>query len=52
MPLRAKNENHRDRARRLYRPARLSVAGVEGLKDLPGYHTVKAKVHKGDASKE
>lgn len=34
-------------------PGFLGLAGVEGLKDLPGYHTVKAKVHiKSDASKE
>jgi uncharacterized OsmC-like protein len=34
-------------------PGFLGLAGVEGLKDLPGYHTVKAKVHiKSDASKD
>lgn len=34
-------------------PGFLGLAGIEGLKDLPGYHTVKAKVHiKSDASKD
>jgi len=34
-------------------PGFLRLAGLQGLKDLPGYHTVKAKVHiKSDASKE
>ena len=34
-------------------PGFLGLAGIEGLKDLPGYHTVKAKVHiTSDASKE
>lgn len=34
-------------------PGFLRLSGLEGLKDLPGYHTVKAKVHiKSDASKE
>ena len=26
-------------------PGFLGLVGIEGLKDLPGYHTVKAKVH-------
>ena len=34
-------------------PGFLGLAGVEGLQDLPGYHTVNAKVHiKSDASKD
>lgn len=34
-------------------PGFLGLAGVEGLKDLPGYHTVNAKVHiTSDASKQ
>ena len=34
-------------------PGFLGIAGVEGLKDLPGYHTVKAKVQiTSDASEE
>lgn len=34
-------------------PGFLGIAGLEGLKDLPGYHTVKAVVKvESDASKE
>ena len=34
-------------------PGFLGLAGIEGLKDMPGYHTITAKVHiESDASKD